>query len=527
MQPLRYARRILPFLTIAAALMLFSGLASAQDAQVTGTLNYVSGLPGAEVYRYDYTLVNVGVEPTVQTVLLFFDSDPATQAFDGSDDCDFFSASGPNADWEVTPYESPDPDAWRVEFSNYSSLGPAPGEEAATFSVQVLWKNPDTVPPAELFFEALDGWAHEGITDTRIETTAPRNSVIGGRVFGCHGEPLVGVTIDLFGNGTLVGSMLTDAAGDYSFSVWQGGYTVSIVTPLGYTLEGEVPHDTRDGQFLDFHLACQAIVDVPRTIGYWKHQANVFITGKGKAQETKVGLIAFLDNIYDHFTLQPVHPVSVYTVPPSATSLTKLSAAQDILTENRGASMNDRARQQLMALLLNVTSLKLAQTSIVSQDGISANQAITFAWDLIADGNPANDELAKTICDEINNGRKVPAGWIPAGTSVILYSRPDPSVAPAVTALNLGQNFPNPFNPTTRIPFSITSGGLDRPVRLEIFDMSGRLVRTLVDDARGGGEYQALWDGSDDSGRPAPSGIYFYRLTDGGQKETRKLHLLK
>ena len=176
MQPLRFVRRCLPLLTVAAALMLFSGPVLAQDATVIGTLNYVSGLPGAEIYRYDFTLSIVAVEPACQTLLLFFDSNPANQGFDGSEDCDFHSATGPTPDWEVTPIEPPDPDAWYVEFDNFSSRGPAPGEEAATFSVEILWKNPDTVPPTELFFEDMNGWAHEGITETRIETTAPRET---------------------------------------------------------------------------------------------------------------------------------------------------------------------------------------------------------------------------------------------------------------------------------------------------------------------------------------------------------------
>ncbi len=95
--------------------------------------------------------------------------------------------------------------------------------------------------------------------------------------------------------------------------------------------------------------------------------------------------------------------------------------------------------------------------------------------------------------------------------------------APAATA-NLGQNFPNPFNPSTTIPFVTTAGG---HVALDIFDITGRRVAGLIDEHRAAGNYQATWNGTTDAGGPAPSGIYFVRLRAGGQTEHRKIVLLK
>jgi hypothetical protein len=88
----------------------------------------------------------------------------------------------------------------------------------------------------------------------------------------------------------------------------------------------------------------------------------------------------------------------------------------------------------------------------------------------------------------------------------------------------LAQNFPNPFNPTTRISF-----GLAAPanVSLRIYDASGRLVRVLLEGARPAGNYSELWDGRDSGGRAVASGIYFYRLTAGAFTETRKMALLR
>ncbi|MEJ2722845.1 MAG: FlgD immunoglobulin-like domain containing protein, partial [bacterium] len=96
---------------------------------------------------------------------------------------------------------------------------------------------------------------------------------------------------------------------------------------------------------------------------------------------------------------------------------------------------------------------------------------------------------------------------------------------PLPEAFALYQNNPNPFNPSTSIRFDVPSAGA--VVTLRIWDVSGRLVRTLVDEIVGGGLQERTWDGKDASGNPVGSGIYFYRLTAGNRTLTRKMVLLK
>jgi hypothetical protein len=83
----------------------------------------------------------------------------------------------------------------------------------------------------------------------------------------------------------------------------------------------------------------------------------------------------------------------------------------------------------------------------------------------------------------------------------------------------LSQNYPNPFNPSTEIRFSLPSAG---HVRLEIFNIRGRRVATLVDAPRGAGVHTVSWDGSD-----LASGIYIYRIQAGSDIMTRRMLLLK
>jgi hypothetical protein len=89
---------------------------------------------------------------------------------------------------------------------------------------------------------------------------------------------------------------------------------------------------------------------------------------------------------------------------------------------------------------------------------------------------------------------------------------------------SLHQNFPNPFNPSTTISYSVGDRG---PVRIQIYDVSGRLVRNLYDDIREPGAYSAVWNGTNDGGRAVGSGIYFCRMENGGFTETRKLVLMR
>jgi subtilisin family serine protease len=83
---------------------------------------------------------------------------------------------------------------------------------------------------------------------------------------------------------------------------------------------------------------------------------------------------------------------------------------------------------------------------------------------------------------------------------------------------------PNPFNPQTTVAFSLASEGL---VRIAIYDVRGTLVRRLTDEVKPAGDHTSVWNGVDDAGRPAASGIYFVRMIAGSYQETRKIVMLK
>jgi len=91
--------------------------------------------------------------------------------------------------------------------------------------------------------------------------------------------------------------------------------------------------------------------------------------------------------------------------------------------------------------------------------------------------------------------------------------------------LTLAQNHPNPFNPVTEVAFTVPSGA--GRVTLTIYDVGGRVVRTLVDGELPAGPAKVVWDGTGDSGQSLASGVYFAKLATGEQSAYRKMTLLK
>jgi hypothetical protein len=102
---------------------------------------------------------------------------------------------------------------------------------------------------------------------------------------------------------------------------------------------------------------------------------------------------------------------------------------------------------------------------------------------------------------------------------------PVPETVAVPAAFALGAGHPNPFNPVTVIPFD-----LPRPetVTLQVFDLRGRLVRTLLGaESRQAGSHQAVWNGMDDRGQPAAAGVYLVKMRAGEFQAGRRVSLVK
>jgi hypothetical protein len=92
------------------------------------------------------------------------------------------------------------------------------------------------------------------------------------------------------------------------------------------------------------------------------------------------------------------------------------------------------------------------------------------------------------------------------------------------TEFVLSQNYPNPFNPETQIEYTLQSPA---QVTLQIYNLLGQKVKTLVNEQKPAGSYRIFWDGKNEAGKAVASGIYFYGLKANGVSQTKRMVLLK
>jgi hypothetical protein len=93
-----------------------------------------------------------------------------------------------------------------------------------------------------------------------------------------------------------------------------------------------------------------------------------------------------------------------------------------------------------------------------------------------------------------------------------------------INNLHLEPNYPNPFNPTTRFVYALT---IPQHVKIDIFDIRGRLLNSFEEGLKPSGRHMLFWDGIDASGQALASGVYFYRVTAGQETQTGRALLIK
>jgi aminopeptidase N len=116
-----------------------------------------------------------------------------------------------------------------------------------------------------------------------------------------------------------------------------------------------------------------------------------------------------------------------------------------------------------------------------------------------------------------------PEEWLLENNSEVTFDPTAVGGAPAYVE-GLRGNYPNPFNPATRIAFSLSEAG---PVRLTVHDLRGRLLRVLADGPREAGPHSLHFDGLDRRGRPLVSGVYLARLQTAAGTSTHRMTLLE
>lgn len=147
--------------------------------------------------------------------------------------------------------------------------------------------------------------------------------------------------------------------------------------------------------------------------------------------------------------------------------------------------------------------------------GQSADITITYDASNLEEGEYTANIIIKS------NDPAEPEVIIPV-TLTVGYVSTEPDILPVVTKLQ--GNYPNPFNPTTTISFSLVA---ENKVKLTIYNLKGQKVKRLVNEQLPAGKHIAVWNGKDDSGKKAASGIYFYKFKAGKFVSTKKMILMK
>ncbi len=179
------------------------------------------------------------------------------------------------------------------------------------------------------------------------------------------------------------------------------------------------------------------------------------------------------------------------------------------------------------------STLQIGSTLKFSVNVTDANPSdtLTYAWSVNGTAVSSHDSSAftttfpksdsgnvtvKVVVTDLG-GLSVNHSWLFLVTAVNEISGPPKAFA-------LGQNYPNPFNPSTVVRFDVKNTSY---VRLVIYDILGREVRTLVNDNMAAGSYTATWDGLNDHGQQVGSGIYLYKMDAGQFTSVKKMILLK
>lgn len=162
------------------------------------------------------------------------------------------------------------------------------------------------------------------------------------------------------------------------------------------------------------------------------------------------------------------------------------------------------AKSVVVTLYYQATSKEYVEFLRDENTTNSAGQDLYDAW--VAQGRAAPEIMA-----QVSTPVSVSAGTRPG----------DPDV-PLVYSLN--QNYPNPFGPATTITYSLA---MKERVDISVYDLSGRHVRTLVDETQEPSRYRIEWDGTNDRGEQVPSGVYFIRYQAGSHRFSKKALLLK
>jgi len=173
-------------------------------------------------------------------------------------------------------------------------------------------------------------------------------------------------------------------------------------------------------------------------------------------------------------------------------------------------------------ILIASVSILSAQTE-VTLTHVKDNTSENFGWILV--GNESTLASAKRF-DSRENGTENNRPKL-----TVAYNEPTRIISSSegITPEEfiLRQNYPNPFNPSTHIRYTLPQSVNNTNIQMELFNLTGQKVRTLIDGPKLAGTYSVQWDGRNDSGKILSGGLYLYRLKAGPFVNMKRMVLLR
>jgi hypothetical protein len=206
------------------------------------------------------------------------------------------------------------------------------------------------------------------------------------------------------------------------------------------------------------------------------------------------------------------------TITLSAGSLKNLYAAEIDLTYNK---------DQLTPVSVTTAGVMTGATLASSMhDGairiaIASANAISGDGDLFVITFKASDDISGEVKSTVSFARFV----VNETDMKAQTSDAEINIKGKPTSFGLNQNYPNPFNPSTTISYQVPEDGLN--VKIEIYNIVGQLVRTLVDAPQRAGEYKVIWDGRNNQAQHVSSGIYLFRMASKNFVSVKKMLFVK
>jgi uncharacterized repeat protein (TIGR01451 family) len=277
----------------------------------------------------------------------------------------------------------------------------------------------------------------------------------------------------------------------------------------------------------------------PRTIGFWRQQCEQRGNGSEKLDQCQMEVL-WQCVLEETDVVQWKLNNGDYVLTSSLASKTPYELFTFFCTELQGPrpmTNRDMAEIQYLGLMLNVCSPALP-TNIRIDNMFEGTVAAAIDSIEKALNTGVNLGYWKDVADDINNGIGLLAQYCEDANAVfdevicLDDSAPDQGVLQlswANSEILAARAYPNPLSGASgaMISFNVPSRYADSPVELAVFDIAGRMVRSLVDGAQGPGLHTVSWDLSDASGQRVSRGVYFYRLRVGGEDYTAKLLVMR